>query len=82
MKKCGNAFPTRSPPTTPLNEMLIGAPLMAIYKNVSALTEMLIGAPLMAIYKNVFDVMLHLEAEWISKQNILIADTIWAEPGP
>jgi len=26
--------------------------------------------------------MLHLEAEWISKQNILIADTILAEPGP
>jgi len=26
--------------------------------------------------------MLHLEAEWSSKQNILIADTIWAEPGP
>jgi len=25
--------------------------------------------------------MLHLEAEWPSKQNILIADTIWAEPG-
>jgi len=32
--------------------------------------------------KNVFDVMLHLEAEWSSKQNILIADTILAEPGP
>ena len=27
-------------------------------------------------------VMLHLEAEWPSKQNILIADTILAEPGP
>jgi len=26
--------------------------------------------------------MLHLEAEWTSKQNILIADTILAEPGP
>jgi len=26
--------------------------------------------------------MLHLEAEWSSKQNILIADTILAEPGP
>jgi len=26
--------------------------------------------------------MLHLEAEWLSKQNILIADTILAEPGP
>jgi len=25
--------------------------------------------------------MLHLEAEWRSKQNILIADTILAEPG-
>jgi len=24
--------------------------------------------------------MLHLEAEWLSKQNILIADTILAEP--
>jgi len=37
----------------------------------------------MVIYKNsVFDVMLHLETEWPSKQNILIADTILAEPGP
>jgi len=26
--------------------------------------------------------MLHLEAEQTSKQNILIADTILAEPGP
>jgi len=26
--------------------------------------------------------MLNLEAEWTSKQNILIADTILAEPGP
>jgi len=26
--------------------------------------------------------MLHLEVEWPSKQNILIADTILAEPGP
>jgi len=26
--------------------------------------------------------MPHLEAEWPSKQNILIADTILAEPGP
>jgi len=34
------------------------------------------------LQKNVFDVMLHLEAEWPSKQNILIADTILAEPGP
>jgi len=25
--------------------------------------------------------MLHLEAKWPSKQNILIADTILAEPG-
>jgi len=25
--------------------------------------------------------MLHLEAEWPSKQNILIADTIVAKPG-
>jgi len=31
----------------------------------------------MVIYK-VFDVMLHLEAEWRSKQNILIADPILA----
>ena len=27
-------------------------------------------------------VMLHFEAEWTSKENILIADTILAEPGP
>jgi len=26
--------------------------------------------------------MLHLEAEWPSRQNILIADTILAGPGP
>jgi len=26
--------------------------------------------------------MLHLEAEGTSKQNILIADTVLAEPGP
>jgi len=26
--------------------------------------------------------MLHNEAEWPSKQDILIADTILAEPGP
>jgi len=26
--------------------------------------------------------MLHLEAEWSSKQNILTADTILAESGP
>jgi len=25
---------------------------------------------------------LHLEAEWTSKQNIINADTILAEPGP
>jgi len=31
--------------------------------------------------KEVFDVMLHLEAEWPSKQNVLIADTILAESG-
>jgi len=30
------------------------------------------------IYKKVFGVMLHLEAEWPSKQSILIADTILA----
>jgi len=36
----------------------------------------------MVIYKNVFDVMLHLQVEWPSKQNILIADTMLAEPGP
>jgi len=30
----------------------------------------------MVIYKKDFDVMLHLEAEWPSKQNILIADTL------
>jgi len=29
-----------------------------------------------------FDVMLHLGTEWPSNQNILIADTILAEPGP
>jgi len=26
--------------------------------------------------------MLHVETEWTSKQNILIADTVLAEPGP
>jgi len=31
--------------------------------------KMLTGAPLMVNYKKVFDVMLHLEAEWPSKQN-------------
>ena len=43
--------------------------------------KMLPKAPLMMIYKKSC-VMLHLEAEWTSKQNILIADTILAEPGP
>jgi len=42
---------------------------------------MLSWAPLTVIYKKRY-VMLHLEAEWISKQHILIADTILAEPGP
>jgi len=37
--------------------------------------------PLMVICKKTY-VMLHLEAEWPSKQNILIAETILAEPGP
>ena len=37
--------------------------------------------PLM-IYKKYFDVMLHLGDEWPSKLNILIADTILAEPDP
>jgi len=37
----------------------------------------------MVIYmKKNFDVMLHLEAEWPSKQNVIIADTTVAEPGP
>jgi len=35
----------------------------------------------MVIYKKSY-VMLHLEAAWTSKQNILIADTILAEPRP
>jgi len=43
---------------------------------------MLTGVPLMMIHKKVFDVMLHLEAEWPSKGNSLIADTILVEPGP
>jgi len=39
--------------------------------------------PLMVIYKKkFFDVMLHLEAEWPLKENILTADTILAEPRP
>ena len=37
--------------------------------------------PLMVIYKKSY-VILHLEGEWPWKQNILIADTILAEPGP
>jgi len=45
--------------------------------------KMLTGALLMVIYKkNIFDVMPDLDAEWPSKQNILRADTILAEPGP
>ena len=44
---------------------------------------MLTESPLMVMYKkNVFDAMQHLEAEWPSKQNTLIADTILAELGP
>jgi len=35
----------------------------------------------MVIYKKDFDVVLHLEAKWPSKQKILIADTFLAEPG-
>jgi len=34
----------------------------------------------MVIYKK--KIMLHFVAEWPSKQNVLIADTILAEPGP
>jgi len=37
--------------------------------------------PLMVVYKKV-NVMLHLEVQWTSKQNIVIAETILAEPGP
>jgi len=37
--------------------------------------------PLMVICKKGFEVMLHLEDERPSKQNILIADTILAGPG-
>jgi len=37
--------------------------------------------PLIVICKKRY-VMLHLEAEWPSKQNILIAETILAEQGP
>jgi len=35
----------------------------------------------MVIYKKGFNVMLHLETEWPSKQNILIAETFLAETG-
>jgi len=42
---------------------------------------MLPRAPLMVIYEKSY-VVLHLEAEWTSKQNIINADTILAEPGP
>ena len=42
--------------------------------------KMLTRTPLTVIYKKSY-VMLHLEAEWTSKQNILIADTILAERG-
>ena len=53
------------------------------YQPNSAPPKNLYKDPLTVIYKkNVFDVMLHLEAEWPSKQIILIADTILAEPGP
>jgi len=34
----------------------------------------------MVFYKKKY-VMLHLEIEWPSKQNVLIADTISTEPG-
>ena len=34
------------------------------------------------LLRKIFDVMLHLEAEWPSKQNILITDTILGESGP
>ena len=44
--------------------------------------ESLKGRPNGDLQKNVFDVMLHLEAEWPSKQNILISDIILAEQGP
>jgi len=43
--------------------------------------KMISRATLMVIYKKSY-VMLHLETEWTSKQNILIADTILEEPGP
>jgi len=43
--------------------------------------KMVAGGTLMVIYKKSY-VMLHLEAEWRSKQNTLNANTILAEPGP
>jgi len=45
-----------------------------------ASTQNAYKGPQMVIYKSF--VMLHFEAEWTSKQSILIADTILAEPGP
>jgi len=44
-------------------------------------SKMFTRAPLMVVYKKSY-VMLHLEAEWTSKENILIADIILAVPGP
>jgi len=38
--------------------------------------------PLMVIYKKVMLCYKVMLCEWTSKQNILIADTILAEPGP
>jgi len=44
---------------------------------------MLTRAPLMVVYNKSYVMLyLELEAEWTSKQNILIANTIFAEPGP
>jgi len=43
---------------------------------------MLTGTPNGDVKKNVFDVVPHFVAEWPSKQNNLIADTILAESGP
>jgi len=39
------------------------------------------GPPNGNLQKKFFDVKLYLETEWSSKENILIADTILAEPG-
>jgi len=36
----------------------------------------------MVIYKKKFPRNLHVKAEWTSKQNILIADTVLTGPGP